>query len=87
MQSPAKNIDLEAHLETLLQQSRDHLLRQTTRTKPGSVMTTWLRTFLKGGFYIAAVLLVPGALIGAPILWWLDRRRKASPQSGWKTCS
>jgi len=85
MQSPSKNIDLEAHLESLLQQSRDHLLRQTTRR--GSVMSSGLRALLKGALYIAAVLLVPGALIGAPILWWLGHRRKASPQSTLKTCS
>jgi hypothetical protein len=37
-------------------------------------MSTWLRTFLKSGLYLAAILLLPGALIGAPILWWLGHR-------------
>jgi len=87
MQRADKNIDLEIHLETLLQRSRDHLLGRSIKTKRGSVMGIWLRTFLKNGLYIAALLLVPGALIGAPILWWLGHRRKASPQSAWKTCS
>jgi hypothetical protein len=44
-------------------------------------MSTWLRTFLKGGLYLAAILLVPGALIGAPLLWWFGQRRKTSPQT------
>jgi hypothetical protein len=38
----------------------------------------FLRPFLKSGLYLAAILLVPGALIGAPILWWLGHRRKAA---------
>ena len=38
--------------------------------------TTFLRHFLRSGFYLAAILLLPGALIGAPILWWLGHRRK-----------
>jgi len=41
-------------------------------------MTTYLRRFLKNGLYLAAILLVPGALIGAPILWWIGHRRKAA---------
>jgi len=32
--------------------------------------------FSQGGLYLAAILLLPGALIGAPILWWLGHRRK-----------
>jgi hypothetical protein len=80
MQSADRNIDLEAHVETFLQLSRDHLLRRST-------MSTWLRTFLKAGLYLAAILLVPGALIGAPILWWLGHRGKARPQPTWKACS
>jgi len=47
-------------------------------------MSTWLRNFLKGGLYLAAILLLPGALIGAPILWWLGHRRKTPPQPTWK---
>ena len=50
-------------------------------------MSTWARTFLKSGLVLAAVLLLPGALIGAPLLWWLGNRRKKSPQSTWKACS
>ena len=50
-------------------------------------MSTLLRTFLKGGLYLAAIVLLPGALIGAPLLWWLGHRRKTQPQSTWKTCS
>ena len=46
--------------------------------RPGRIMTTYLRRFLKNGLYLAAILLVPGALIGAPILWWIGHRRKAA---------
>jgi hypothetical protein len=46
-------------------------------------MSTWLRNFLKGGLVLAAIVLLPGALIGAPILWWAGHRRK-TPQSTWK---
>jgi Na+/glutamate symporter len=44
-------------------------------------MSTWLRTILKSGLYLAAILLVPGALIGVPLLWWLGQRRRTSPQA------
>jgi hypothetical protein len=50
-------------------------------------MISSLRLFLKSGLYLAAILLLPGALIGAPILWWLGRRRKTRPQPTWKACS
>ncbi len=50
-------------------------------------MSTLLRTSLKSGLYLAAILLVPGALIGAPILWWLGHHRKKPPQPTWKACS
>ena len=50
-------------------------------------MSILLRNFLKGGLYLAAIVLLPGALIGAPILWWLGHRRKAPPQPTWKACS
>lgn len=43
-------------------------------------MSTLSRTFLKSGLYLAAILLLPGGLIGAPLLWWLGRRRRTSPQ-------
>ena len=33
------------------------------------------RLLLKGALYLAALLLLPGALLGAPLLWWLERRR------------
>jgi len=36
---------------------------------------------------LAAILLLPGALIGAPILWWLGHRRKTQAQPTWKACS
>jgi len=52
-----------------------------------SVISTLLRTLLKGGLVLAAIVLLPGALIGAPLLWWLGHRRKAPPQPTWKTCS
>src|SRR6267143_1509414 len=55
--------------------------------KRRSVMSTLLRNFLKGGLYLAAILLLPGALIGAPILWWLGHRRKTPRQPTWKACS
>jgi len=50
-------------------------------------MSTLLRTFLKSGLVLAAIILLPGALIGAPILWWLGHRRKTQPQPTWKACS
>jgi hypothetical protein len=50
-------------------------------------MSAWLRTFLKSGLYLAAILLLPGALIVAPLLWWLGHRRKTQPQPTWKACS
>ena len=53
----------------------------------GSVMRNFLRALLKGGLYLAAILVLPGALIGAPLLWWLGNRRKKSSQPMWKTCS
>jgi len=37
-------------------------------------MTTLTQHFLKIGLYLAAILLLPGALIGAPLLWWLRHR-------------
>jgi hypothetical protein len=55
--------------------------------KERSVSSTLLRTLLKGGLVLAAIVLLPGALIGAPLLWWLGHRRKAPPQPTWKTCS
>jgi hypothetical protein len=80
MQSADRNIDLEVHVEAFLKRSRDHLLQR-------SIMSTCLRAFLRGGLYLAAILLVPGALIGAPILWWLGHRAKARSQPTWKACS
>ncbi len=53
----------------------------------GSVMRDFLRTLLKGGLVLAAIVLLPGALIGEPLLWWLGNRRKKSPQPTWKACS
>jgi hypothetical protein len=47
-------------------------------------MSTGLRTFIKNGLYLAAILLLPGALIGAPLLWWLGRRRKTPPQTNYQ---
>jgi len=53
----------------------------------GSVTRNFLRTLLKGGLVLAAILVLPGALIGAPLLWWLGNRAKKSPQPTWKACS
>jgi hypothetical protein len=53
----------------------------------GSVTRNFLRTLLKGGLVLAAILVLPGALIGAPLLWWLGTHRKKSPQPMWKTRS
>jgi len=50
-------------------------------------MSTLLRTLLKGGLVLAAIVLLPGALIGAPFLWWLGHRRKTPPPATWKACS
>ena len=55
--------------------------------KQRSVMSTLLRTPLKIGLLLAAILLLPGALIGAPLLWWLGNRRKKTPQTTWGECS
>src|SRR5258708_6071716 len=55
--------------------------------KQRSVMSTLLRTPLKIGMLLAAILLLPGALIGAPLLWWLGNRRKKTPQTTWGECS
>jgi hypothetical protein len=54
--------------------------RQSSRPirSPGQIMATFLRRFLRSGLYLAAILIVPGALIGAPILWWISHRRKAA---------
>jgi len=50
-------------------------------------MSTLLRTLLRNGLFLAAIVLLPGALIGAPILWWLGHRRKTQPQPTWKASS
>ena len=55
--------------------------------KERSVIRTLLRTLLKGGLVLAAIVLLPGALIGAPLLWWLGNRRKKTPQTTWGECS
>jgi hypothetical protein len=57
------------------------------KLKRRSVMSTLSRTFLKSALYLAAILLVPGALIGAPLLWWLGHHRKKTPQPTLKACS
>jgi hypothetical protein len=41
--------------------------------RPG--MTVSLRLLLKRALYLVAIVLLPGALIAAVLLWWLDRRR------------
>jgi hypothetical protein len=43
---------------------------------------TIFRFFLKNSLYLAAVLLLPGALIGAPILWWLGHRNARNRRGG-----
>ena len=45
-------------------------------------MTAATQRFLKSVLYLAAILLLPGALIGAPLLWWFGRRnaRRTSQQ-------
>ncbi len=50
-------------------------------------MSASLRIFLKSGLYLAAIVLLPGALIGAPLLWWVSHRRKTQPQPTWKASS
>jgi len=37
-------------------------------------VTASTQRFLKSVLYLAAILLLPGALIGAPLLWWLGHR-------------
>jgi hypothetical protein len=49
---------------------RDPLSR---RGKP--VMAVSFRLLLKRALYLVAILMLPGALIAVPLLWWLDRRR------------
>jgi len=39
---------------------------------------THFRFFPQNRPYPAAILLLPGALIGAPILWWLGHRSAKS---------
>lgn len=46
-----------------------------------SVVSTFLLTPLKFVLFLAAILLLPGALIGAALLWWLGNRRKKTPQT------
>jgi len=94
-----KNAGENLNLQAFFQRSRDHLLRESSMKnvlyvdeafvaeQGGSVTRNFLRTLLKGGLYLAAILVLPGALIGAPLLWWLGNRRKKSPQSTWKACS
>jgi len=50
-------------------------------SQPGKPVTPVpLLLLLKWVLYLAAILLLPGALIGVPLLWWLDRRRtRANP--------
>jgi hypothetical protein len=38
-----------------------------------------LHSLLRAALYVAAVLLLPGALIGAPILWWINHRNRNTP--------
>jgi len=33
-----------------------------------------LHSLLRAALYVAAILLLPGALIGAPVLWWINHR-------------
>jgi hypothetical protein len=33
-----------------------------------------LHVLLRAVLYVAAILVLPGALIGAPILWWINHR-------------
>ena len=49
-------------------------------------MTTTFRRLLKGALVLAAIVLLPGALIGAPLLWWLGRRR-AAPRGPFSGCT
>jgi hypothetical protein len=48
-------------------------------------MISSLRLFLKSALYLAAILLLPGGLIGAPLLWWFGHRRKTPLQPTWKS--
>jgi len=94
-----KNAGENLNVQAFFQRSRDHLLREGTMKnvlyvdeafvaeQGGSVTRNFLRTLLKGGLVLAAIVLLPGALIGAPLLWWLGNRRKKSAQPTWKACS
>ena len=39
------------------------------------VATFAFRLLVKRALYLVAILVLPGALIALPLLWWLDRRR------------
>jgi len=61
-------------------------LHRTCRwTSRGSVVRNFCALFSRRPG-LAAILVLPGALIGAPFLWWLGNRRKKSPQPMWKEC-
>jgi hypothetical protein len=78
---PEKRRPAEAQTPAVTDASVDPKFKRT------SVTSALLRTFLKSGLILAAIVLLPGALIGAPLLWWLGHRRKAPPQPTWKECS
>jgi len=40
------------------------------------------RQVLQWILYIAAIILLPGAMIGAPILWWARRQRERAAAAG-----
>jgi hypothetical protein len=52
-------------------------VRDPGDSKESAVIAT-SRLALKYLFYLAALILLPGALIGAPILWWIGRRNGGS---------
>ena len=78
---PEKRSPAEAKTLAVSDAPVDELAAPKFKRRPVS------RTLLKSGLFLAAILLLPGALIGAPLLWWLGHRRKTPPQPTWKGCS
>jgi len=55
------------------------LTKDKTMSRSSAIFA--FRNPLKYALYLAAILLLPGALIGAPVLWWLWRSKGRAPSS------
>ena len=61
--------------QALRQGRTEPAMRDALSEPGGSVMSVSFRLLMKRTLYLLAILLMPGALIAAVLLWWLDRRR------------